>query len=90
MENDMRMKRVAYVVCFLLWLTAAVLLALVIDFRRVLAVFSAGWCVLAVVNAVIAKVKNKSMLLWFLFTLLLGPVATVLLLLSKSNSQAKA
>ena len=38
-----------------------------------------GWGTLALINAGIAQGKNRSGLLWFLLSLLLGPVATFLL-----------
>ena len=41
--------------------------------------FVAGWGTLALLNAGLAQSKNSSGLLWFLVSLLLGPVATFLL-----------
>lgn len=41
----------------------------------------AGWGTLALVNAGLAQGKNRSGLLWFLLSLPLGPVATLLLVL---------
>lgn len=38
-----------------------------------------GWGALALINAGIAQGKNRSGLNWFLISLLLGPVATFLL-----------
>ncbi len=38
-----------------------------------------GWGTLALINAAIAQSKKKSGLNWFLLTLLLGPIATFLL-----------
>lgn len=40
-----------------------------------------GWGTLALINAGIAQGKNRSGLNWFLLSLLLGPVATLCLLL---------
>ncbi|HEY9206185.1 MAG TPA: hypothetical protein VIO58_09705 [Candidatus Methanoperedens sp.] len=40
-----------------------------------------GWGSLALINAGIAQGKNRSGLNWFLISLLLGPVATFILLL---------
>jgi hypothetical protein len=40
-----------------------------------------GWGTLALINAVLAQGKNRSGLLWFLLSLLLGPIATLLLAL---------
>ncbi|WP_329743580.1 antitermination protein NusB [Dyella sp. A6] len=41
----------------------------------------AGWGTLALVNAGLAQGKNRSGLAWFLLSLLLGPVATLALVL---------
>ena len=38
-----------------------------------------GWGTLALINAGLAQGKNRSGLAWFLLSLLLGPVATFLL-----------
>jgi hypothetical protein len=47
-----------------------------------------GWGTLALVNAGLAQGKNRSGLWWFLLSLLLGPVATlVLVLLPKVRSR---
>ena len=40
----------------------------------------AGWGTLALVNAGLAQSKHRSGLIWFLISLLLGPVATLILL----------
>ncbi len=40
-----------------------------------------GWGTLALINAGIAQGKNRSGLNWFLISLLLGPIATLLLVL---------
>lgn len=37
-----------------------------------------GWGTLALINAGIAQGKNRSGLNWFLLSLLLGPIATLL------------
>ncbi len=43
-----------------------------------------GWGTLALINAGLAQAKQKSGLLWFLLSLFLGPLATlILVLLSK-------
>jgi hypothetical protein len=39
----------------------------------------AGWGTLALVNAGLAQSKHRSGLVWFLLSLLLGPVATLLI-----------
>ncbi|MET0715300.1 MAG: hypothetical protein ABWY57_10340 [Mycetocola sp.] len=38
-----------------------------------------GWLALALVNAGLAEQKNRSRLTWFLLSLLLGPIATLLI-----------
>ncbi|WP_197059463.1 hypothetical protein [Cryobacterium sp. MLB-32] len=38
-----------------------------------------GWFVLALINAGLAEQKNRSRLLWFLGSLVLGPLATLLI-----------
>lgn len=47
-----------------------------------------GWGSLALINAGLAQGKNRSGLLWFLLSLLLGPLATlVIVLLPKVRSR---
>ena len=41
--------------------------------------YAAGWGTLALINAGIAQGKRRSGLAWFLISLLLGPIATFLL-----------
>ena len=41
----------------------------------------AGWGTLALINAALAQGRNRSGLLWFVLSLLLGPLATLLLVL---------
>jgi hypothetical protein len=41
--------------------------------------YFAGWGTLALINAGLAQGKNRSGLNWFLLSLLLGPVATFVL-----------
>jgi hypothetical protein len=43
------------------------------------AINSWGWFALALVNAGLAEQKNRSRLTWFLLSLLLGPIATLLI-----------
>ena len=43
--------------------------------------YSVGWGTLALINAGLAQGKNRRGLVWFLISLLLGPVATLILLL---------
>ena len=40
-----------------------------------------GWGTLALINAGLAQGKKKSGLLWFLLSLLLGPLATLLIVI---------
>lgn len=44
--------------------------------------FFVGWGTLALINAGLAQSKNRSGLAWFLISLLLGPIATLLVVLS--------
>ncbi len=52
-----------------------------------------GWGTLALINAGIAQAKNRSGLNWFLISLLLGPIATLSLVIFEklpySDGQAK-
>lgn len=41
-----------------------------------------GWGTLALINAGLAQGKNRSGFNWFILSLLLGPLATILLLFS--------
>jgi hypothetical protein len=41
--------------------------------------YAVGWGTLALLNAGVAQGKNRSGLVWFLISLLLGPIATFLL-----------
>jgi hypothetical protein len=41
--------------------------------------YAVGWVTLALINAGLAQPKGRSGLLWFLVSLLLGPVATFLI-----------
>ncbi len=43
--------------------------------------FYVGWGTLALINAGIAQGKNRSGLIWFLLSLLGGPIATLILVL---------
>ncbi len=44
-----------------------------------------GWGTLALINAGLAQGKNRTGLNWFLLSLLLGPLATLLLLFSEKR-----
>ena len=43
--------------------------------------YGVGWGTLALINAGLAQGKSRSGLLWFLLSLLLGPIATFILVL---------
>lgn len=45
-----------------------------------------GWGTLALVNAALAQSKGRSALAWLLLSLLLGPLATLLLILASHRS----
>lgn len=44
-----------------------------------------GWGTLALINAGLAQGKNRSGLNWFLLSIFLGPVATLLLLFAEKR-----
>ena len=44
--------------------------------------YAIGWGTLALINAGLAQGKHRSGLSWFLISLLLGPIATLLIVLS--------
>ncbi|HVS51446.1 MAG TPA: hypothetical protein VHD62_03755 [Opitutaceae bacterium] len=52
--------------------------------------FFVGWGTLALINAGLGQAKNRSGLNWFLVSLFLGPVATLLLVLSPTLSARDA
>ena len=43
--------------------------------------YGVGWGTLALINAGLAQGKQRSGLLWFLISLLLGPIATLIIVL---------
>ena len=45
-----------------------------------------GWGTLALINAGLAEVKGRSRLAWFLGSLFVGPIATLLLVLSEHRA----
>jgi hypothetical protein len=47
-----------------------------------------GWGTLSLVNAGLAQAKSRSGLLWWLFSLLLGPLATLLIVVLPSVDRA--
>lgn len=44
--------------------------------------YVAGWGTLTLLNTAIAQLHGKSTWLWFIISLLLGPIATLILLLT--------
>ncbi|MUV38628.1 hypothetical protein JNUCC1_02482 [Lentibacillus sp. JNUCC-1] len=46
-----------------------------------------GWGTLSLINAGLAQGKNRSGLNWFLLSLLLGPIATLALLLCEKRPE---
>lgn len=48
-----------------------------------------GWGTLAIINAGLAQSKGKSRLAWFLASLLLGPIATFLIVVLDDAPAAK-
>ena len=44
--------------------------------------YAVGWGTLALINAGLAQAKNRSRLAWFLASLLLGPIATFLIVVT--------
>lgn len=44
--------------------------------------FFVGWGTLALLNAALGQLQGRSALLWLCMSLLLGPIATVLLLIT--------
>ena len=50
--------------------------------------YAVGWFTLALINAGLAQAKNRSGLGWFLGSLFLGPLATLILVLLEKAKQA--
>jgi hypothetical protein len=44
--------------------------------------YAVGWFTLALINAGLAQSKGRSRLVWFLVSLLLGPIATFLVVVT--------
>jgi hypothetical protein len=44
--------------------------------------YAVGWGTLALINAGLAQSKGRSRLMWFLVSLLLGPIATFLIVIT--------
>lgn len=52
--------------------------------------YAVGWISLALINAGLAQGKNRSGLAWFLLSLLLGPIATFILVALVSKLPAES
>lgn len=44
--------------------------------------FVVGWGTLALLNAAIAQLQNRSAIVWFLLSLIIGPIATLALMIT--------
>lgn len=83
MGKKSEQKRIlVYVVAILLWVAAFALLATAIDLKSIIKEYAIGWGTLALINAGIAQGKNKSGMTWFLLSLFVGPLATLLLVIT--------
>jgi hypothetical protein len=51
--------------------------------------FFVGWGTLALINAGLAQSKNRSGLAWFIASVFLGPIATLILVLVEKKSPAQ-
>ena len=47
--------------------------------------YAVGWGTLALINAGLAQSKGRSRLAWFLASLLLGPIATLLVVVTEKE-----
>jgi hypothetical protein len=47
--------------------------------------FIALWFILALINSGLAQSKHKDGLTWFIISVLLGPIATLLIVISKKD-----
>ncbi|MCO1601803.1 hypothetical protein [Desulfosporosinus nitroreducens] len=52
------------------------------DANQIVNQYAVGWGTLSLINAGIAQGKNRSGFNWFLLTLFLGPLATLILVFS--------
>jgi hypothetical protein len=59
-----------------------------VSFQNYQAPWYAGWGTLALVNAGLAQGKHRSGLNWFLVSLLLGPIATLLIVLLEPGTRS--
>ena len=51
--------------------------------------FAIGWGTLALINAGLAQAKNRSGLAWFLISLILGPIATFIIVIVEKGDAKK-
>ena len=51
------------------------------DYTYITPGYGIGWGTLALINAGLAQGKDRSGLLWFLLSLFLGPIATLIIVL---------
>jgi len=47
--------------------------------------YARGWGTLALINAGLAQGKDKSGLTWFIVSLIMGPIATLLIVTTSNN-----
>ncbi len=57
------------------------LLAAFYNYTYIAPAYGIGWGTLALINAGLAQGKNRSGLLWFLLSIFLGPIATLIVVL---------
>ena len=55
------------------------------DFAEIGRSYAVGWGTLALINAGLAQAKGRSRLVWFLASLLLGPIATFLVVATDTS-----
>ncbi|KPU26684.1 hypothetical protein TR13x_08890 [Caloranaerobacter sp. TR13] len=69
-------------IAIFLFAVAYLLLGKAVGLGPILKEYVVGWGTLALINAGLAQSKHKSGFYWFLLSLLLGPIATFLLVLT--------
>jgi hypothetical protein len=52
--------------------------------------YAVGWGTLALINAGLAQAKGRSRLVWFLVSLILGPIATFIIVVTDNPSPPAA
>ncbi len=58
------------------------------DVAEVARSYAVGWGTLALINAGLAQSKGRSRLMWFLASLLLGPIATFLVVATDTTKRS--